>query len=127
MSEYAMTQRGSSRAVGRAWPVMSGDENLFVLSLGRPSEVQSVALSPSGSLWLRVAERMRRDRDPVISSALLLSAPFLGMPHRILVNEPAVKLLDSWRAGDEQEQRETWTFLKQALDRDRLGYRKLFS
>ena len=28
--------------------------------------------------------------------------------------------------GDEEEQRETWEYLKKALDEDRLSYRKLF-
>jgi hypothetical protein len=33
----------------------------------------------------------------------------------------------SWREGDEQEQKETWEFLKKALDEDRLSpNRKLF-
>ena len=40
-----------------------------------------------------------------------------------------IALLDSWIAVDEegiQEQMETWEFLKQALDEDRLSNRKLF-
>ena len=36
------------------------------------------------------------------------------------------RLLASWRAGDAEEQRETWAFLKKALDEDRPSYRKLF-
>ena len=35
-------------------------------------------------------------------------------------------LLESWRNGDEDEQRETFAFLKKALDEDRLSYRPLF-
>ena len=36
-------------------------------------------------------------------------------------------LLQSWDdEGDEQEQKETWAFLQQALDRDRLSDRALF-
>ena len=36
-------------------------------------------------------------------------------------------LLQSWEdEGDEQEQKETWAFLQQALDRDRLSDRALF-
>lgn len=38
----------------------------------------------------------------------------------------AVALLQSWNDEDEQEQRETWAFLKAALDEDRLSDRKLF-
>jgi len=41
-------------------------------------------------------------------------------------NEPAIRLLRSWREGDKQEQRETWEYLKRALDEDRLSSRKLF-
>ena len=37
-----------------------------------------------------------------------------------------IQLLRSWRNGDEQEQRSTWEYLKQALDEDRLSDRKLF-
>jgi hypothetical protein len=43
------------------------------------------------------------------------------------VNQAAIDLLRSWREeGDEQEQRETWEFLKIALDEDRLSDRPLF-
>ncbi len=44
-------------------------------------------------------------------------------------NEAAIQLLRSWREGDdadEQEQREAWEYLKQALDEDRLSDRTLF-
>ena len=44
-------------------------------------------------------------------------------------NEAAIRLLRSWREVDEveaKEQRETWEYLKKALDEDRLSYRKLF-
>ena len=38
-----------------------------------------------------------------------------------------IRLLQSWREGDEQEQIETLKLLQQALDEDRLSDRKLFS
>ena len=41
-------------------------------------------------------------------------------------NEAGIRLLREWRKGDEQEQRETWEFLKRVLDQDRLSNRKLF-
>ena len=43
--------------------------------------------------------------------------------------EAAIRLLRSWREEgehDEQEQRETWAYLKKALDENRLSNRKLF-
>jgi excisionase family DNA binding protein len=42
-------------------------------------------------------------------------------------NEPLIQLLRSWRTeGDPEEQRETWEYLKKALDEDRMSSRKLF-
>ena len=45
-------------------------------------------------------------------------------------NQAAIDLLDSWLNETDpeviREQRETWEFLKQALDEDRLSYRKHF-
>ncbi len=40
--------------------------------------------------------------------------------------EALIHLLQPWREGDEQEQRETLEFLQKALDEDRLSDRKLF-
>ena len=40
--------------------------------------------------------------------------------------ESAIALLQSWCEEDAEEQRETWEFLKTALDEDRLSDRKLF-
>lgn len=37
------------------------------------------------------------------------------------------RLLDEWMQGDEAEQRETFTFLRQALDEQRSAGYKLFS
>ena len=37
-----------------------------------------------------------------------------------------LQLLQSWEDDDPEEQRETWEYLKVALDEDRLGSRKLF-
>ncbi len=45
-------------------------------------------------------------------------------------NLAVIELLRSWRENDdpedEEEQKATWEFLKEALDEDRLSYRKLF-
>ncbi len=45
---------------------------------------------------------------------------------QIRKNEAAIQLLRLWRQGDEQEQRETWEYLKRTLEEDRLSDRKLF-
>ncbi len=41
-------------------------------------------------------------------------------------NTRAIRLLDQWAAEDPSYDEETLPELKKALDRDRLGYRKLF-
>ncbi len=41
-------------------------------------------------------------------------------------NRGAIRLLDEWMADESGYAEETWPELKEALDRDRLGYRKLF-
>ena len=41
-------------------------------------------------------------------------------------NQVVIDLLNAWEQEDEEEQRETWEFLKRALDEDRLSFRKLF-
>lgn len=41
-------------------------------------------------------------------------------------NQAVIDLLNAWEQEDEEEQRETWEFLKRALDEDRLSFRKLF-
>lgn len=41
-------------------------------------------------------------------------------------NLGAIRLLDEWMADESGYAEETWPELEKALDRDRLGYRKLF-
>lgn len=40
--------------------------------------------------------------------------------------EPLLRLLAEWRRDDVQDQRETWEYLRAALDESRVGQRKLF-
>ena len=42
-------------------------------------------------------------------------------------NQAVIDLLNSWENDDPEEQAETWTYLKWALDEERLSYRKLFA
>jgi len=41
-------------------------------------------------------------------------------------NAEAIRVLRSFLDGDEQEQRETWAYLRQALDEDRPSGQKIF-
>jgi hypothetical protein len=49
-----------------------------------------------------------------------------GTEAQALKNQAAIALLKAWRAKDAQEQRETWTVVKAALEEDRLSDRPLF-
>ena len=46
--------------------------------------------------------------------------------HPSVVNQAAVDLLLSWQTDDEQEQRDTWDYLKRVLEEDRLSDRSIF-
>ncbi|OCR01674.1 hypothetical protein BCD67_13695 [Oscillatoriales cyanobacterium USR001] len=51
----------------------------------------------------------------------------LSLEERIKRNQGAIDLINSWvDEGDEEEQTETWEYLCQAIDRDRLSNRPLF-
>jgi hypothetical protein len=78
-------------------------------------------------------------KDPLFFSALScarlltkrrskpLNVPNTELKTQQQKREQAIKLLQSWREDDEKEQKETWEYLKLALDQDRLSDRKLFS
>jgi len=46
--------------------------------------------------------------------------------HHMQRAEKAIQLLKAWAEGDEEEQKETWRYLRRALDEDRPSSRKLF-
>lgn len=51
----------------------------------------------------------------------------LSLEERIKRNQGAIDLINSWvEEGDEQEQTETWEYLRKVLDEDRLSNRLLF-
>ena len=64
--------------------------------------------------------------EPLAEGAELQDESVAGMELPATDAESAIALLQSWCDEDAQEQRETWEFLKTALDEDRLSDRKLF-
>ena len=71
----------------------------------------------------------RRDEKPAVDESeqpleVSTLAEVQARADQIEKNQAAIQLLRSWREGDEQEQRETWEYLKKALDEDRLSDRK---
>lgn len=73
---------------------------------------ESVTVKPAPSdAWAKAMEEIKNP-DPIKKAAR---------------QKALSELLRSWREdGDEQEQKETWEFLRQALDEDRLSNRRLF-
>jgi len=73
---------------------------------------ESVTLKPAPSdVWAKLMHDIKNP-DPVEKAAR---------------QKALSELLRSWdEEGDEQEQKETWEFLRQALDEDRLSNRPLF-
>jgi hypothetical protein len=75
-------------------------------------------------LQRRLLSEAQRRGMPIEQYAMQVLDRYLA---RTVTNSSAVSLLQSWLdAPTEQEQKETGTFLIEALDRDRLSTRKLF-
>ena len=88
-------------------------------------EAQSSSVTPSGSLWLRTLARMAYENPFTISQREIKKKELPQSIAQAQKNRDLIQLLRSWREGDE-EQRDTWEYLRQALDEDRLSERKLF-
>ncbi len=65
--------------------------------------------------------------DTLITSPNERAAYSEEVSEEIMKNILAIQLLQSWFDEDEQEQRETLSLLRAALDEDRLSDRPLFS
>jgi hypothetical protein len=89
-------------------------------------ETQSSSVTPSGSLWLQTLARLAYEPSRKASQSEIETKEFPQSTAQSQRNLALIQLLRSWREGDEQEQRSTWEYLKQALDEDRLSERKLF-
>ncbi len=69
--------------------------------------------------------RNEAERQGVPAEDLVLNAVRKLLPPAR--NVAAIRALEEvYDDGDEEEQRETWEYLKRVLDEDRLSYRKLF-
>jgi len=89
-------------------------------------ETQSSSVTPSGSLWLQTLARLAYQSPRTVSQSEIENKELPQNAAQSQRNRALIQLLKSWREGDEQEQRSTWEYLKQALDEDRLSERKLF-
>ena len=89
-------------------------------------EMQSSSVTASGFLWLQSLARMAYEPPLIVSRSEIGKKELPQSITQSQKKRALLQLLRSWREGDEQEQRNTWEYLKQALDEDRLSERKLF-
>jgi len=89
-------------------------------------EAQSSSVTPSGSVWLQTLARLAYEPPRAAPQSEIEKKELPQSATQSQKNHALIQLLRSWREGDEQEQRSTWEYLKQALDEDRLSERKLF-
>jgi hypothetical protein len=92
----------------------------------RLEETQSSSVSSSGFLWLQTLVRIANENPRIVSQSEIKENELHQNITQSQKDRALVQLLRSWREGDEQEQRNTWEYLRQALDEDRLSERKLF-
>jgi hypothetical protein len=88
--------------------------------------MQSSSVTPSGSVWLQTLAHLAYEPPSSASQSEIENKELLQSEPQSQKTLALIQLLRSWREGDEQEQRSTWEYLKQALDEDRLSERKLF-
>ena len=70
---------------------------------------------------------MNISKETVIIRSLDNLDPEVARQEQIKRNQVVIELLRSWEEeGDEEEQTETWEYLRTALDEDRLSNRPLF-
>jgi excisionase family DNA binding protein len=72
------------------------------------------------------SRHQRRELQSSVHPMPLVEFMSLSPEERMMRNQAARKVLQSFMDEDEEEQRETWEELKQALDENRLSCRKLF-
>jgi hypothetical protein len=83
--------------------------------------------------WPNLLQLIRLFRESVALKPGLSTEPMetvvteMSQAERMQRNQAAIELLRSWEEeGDEQEQTETWEYLRRVLDEDRLSNRPLF-
>lgn len=112
--EWLRTGRLRGLRAGRGWRIRPEDVDTF---LHRDGASKAAATEER--------EQLGEMPDP---SRLMTAEEILRLSpaERMDRNRAAQDVLDAFMAEDEAEQRATWEALKQALDEDRLSYRKLF-
>ena len=126
MSNLILRSINNSRAAHEPFIGAFGTGSPFTVLSHSLQEVQSSSVTPSGSLWLQTLARLAYESPRAASQSEIENEGLPQSATQSQKNRALIQFLKSWREGDEQEQRSTWEYLKQALDEDRLSERKLF-
>ena len=126
MSSMILRSINNSRSAHEPFIGASGIGTHFSGLSHSLQETQSSSVTPSGSLWLQTLARLAYQSPHTASQSEIENKELPQSATQSQKNRALIQLLRSWREGDEQEQRSTWEYLKQALDEDRMSERKLF-
>lgn len=139
MSNATTVYVDNSRAVHDPFALNSNQPQGNVAELSHQIDMDSWVITPGISLKADMIRRRLEQLEFAASFSWLMSPRFVDdrkaessrddrddLAAQRAKSKAAIQLLRSWREGDEQEQRETWEYLKCALDEDRLSNRKLF-
>jgi hypothetical protein len=126
MSSMILRSINNSRAAYEPFFGAFGTGAPFSGLSGSLQEAQSSAVTSSGFVWLQPLARLAYEPSYSASRNEIETGQLPQNATPSQKSRALVQLLRAWREGDEQEQRSTWEYLKQALDEDRLSERKLF-
>jgi hypothetical protein len=126
MNSIFLSSITNSRAAYEPFIGASGYGATFSVFSHNQEEMQSSSVTMSGFLWLQTLARMVCENSSTGSQNEIKKNELHQSTAHTQRSRALVQLLRSWREGDEQEQQNTWEYLRQALDEDRLSERKLF-
>jgi hypothetical protein len=91
-------------------------------SISLESLISEIEATPQ-EYWTELLDTLRQFREKIS----LQNSPIIN-PEQAQKNQAAIELLDSWLNENEDatEHQQTWDFLKNTLDEDRLSDRPLF-
>ena len=126
MNSIFLSSINNSRATYEPFISASAYGTRFSWFSSSSDEMQSSSVTSSGWLWLQALARIAYENPHTVSQSEIEEKELPQSIAPSQKNAALIQMLRSWREGDEQEQRNTWECLKQALDEDRLSERKLF-
>lgn len=126
MNNIILNLTDNSRAAYEPLTYYAEYPKFFSLHSHHLMEMQSPSVTPNGYLWQQELARMIDNTLLEVSWDELDRIEIDRNAEKMHRKAALIELLRAWREGDEQEQRDTWEYLKQALDEDRLSDRKLF-